>query len=335
MSYGHEVRCLVRPTSNVCALRTWGLDLRVGDILDEAVLRRATRDCDFVYHLAGRTSACHRRELFAVNATGTELVARACASHPTPPVLILVSSLAAAGTSPPHRPRTEADPARPVSWYGRSKRAGEVAAVAWSKHVPLSIVRPGIVFGSANRELLPVFQSIAHWGIHVVPGYTPRRVSLIHHTDLLEILTCVAQRGRRMSPHCTAEIQPTGQTQGVYFAADPEQPTYLHLGRMIARALETRSLLVIPFSEPFTWLTALGNQLLHRARGRADSLNLDKIREALAGDWTASVLRLRDDLDFQPQRPLQSRLNETAQWYLAHGWIAHSVSRFRSAGRTC
>ena len=207
MSHGHEVRCLVRRTSNIGALQQLGVDLWVSDTLDEATLRQATRNCDFVYHLAGKTSARHRHELYAVNAIGTERVARACAAHLTPPILILVSSLAAAGTSSASRLRTEADPARAVSWYGRSKRAGEIAAVKWSRHVPLSIVRPGIVFGPANRDLLPVFQSIARWGIHVVPGYTPRRVSLIHHEDLLEILTCVAQRGCRVSPPGTTAAE--------------------------------------------------------------------------------------------------------------------------------
>lgn len=360
MSQGHEVRCLVRRKSNIGALQQLGVDLWVSDTFDEATLRQATRDCDYVYHLAGKTSACHRHELYAVNAIGTARVARACAAQMTPPVLILVSSLAAAGTSSANRPQTEEDRARPVSWYGRSKRAGEVAAVKWSRHVPLSIVRPGIVFGPANRELLPVFQSIARWGIHVIPGHTPRRVSLIHHEDLLEILTCVAQRGRRVSPFdtTTAEAEYTrrqgrnptecfrtqgrvasvgrsiscqesnsstvssaGQPHGIYFAADPEQPTYLHFGRMIARALEKPSLLVIHFPEPFAWLTALGNQLIHFAQGRSDSFNVDKIREALAGDWTASVLRLEDEFGFRPRQPLQARLNETAGWYRAHGWI--------------
>ena len=90
---------------------------------------------------------------------------------------------------------------------------------------------------------------------------------------------------------------------------------------MIARALEKPSLLVIPFPEPFAWLTALGNQLIHFAQGRSDSFNVDKIREALAGDWTASVLRLEEEFGVQPRQPLQTRLNETAQWYRTHGWI--------------
>ena len=52
-----------------------------------------------------------------------------------------------------------------------------------------------------------------------------------------------------------------------------------------------------------------------------NSLNVDKIREALAGDWTCSGLRAQQELGFQPRQSLQQRLNETADWYRSHGWV--------------
>jgi nucleoside-diphosphate-sugar epimerase len=114
---------------------------------------------------------------------------------------------------------------------------------------------------------------------------------------------------------------PPFAAQGVYFAVDPEQPTYARLGRMIAQAFGQHSLLVIPFPEVVAWLIALGNQLVNTAQGRSDTFNVDKIREATAGNWTSSVARLRNDFGFHPGQPLQTRLNETAQWYRTHGWV--------------
>ena len=66
-----------------------------------------------------------------VNGEGTWNVARACAAQPQPPVLIAVSSVAAAGPIGEGSVRRESDPPAPVSDYGRSKRAAELAAEAW------------------------------------------------------------------------------------------------------------------------------------------------------------------------------------------------------------
>ncbi len=319
---GHEVRCLVRRTVATDDLRRSGAELLVGDVRDRGALQRATRGCEFVYHLAGKTSALHRQEMYEVNARGTDLITRACAAQMTPPTMVLVSSLAAVGTSPRGQIQSEVRPARPISEYGRSKQLGERAARAWAARIPLSIVRPAIVFGPGDRELLLVFRAIAQLGVHAVPGYTPRRVALIYCDDLLEILMRVASRGERVpaNRHVPENLD-DGLGRGIYHATVPEQPFYAELGRMIARAVNSRQTLVLPFAEPFIWLIALGNQLINAAYGRSDSLNVDKIREALAGEWTSSAEPVRRELGFQPPRSLQQRLNETARWYREQGWI--------------
>ena len=90
--------------------------------------------------------------------------------------------------------------------------------------------------------------------------------------------------------------------------------------REIGRAVGKRRVVVVPCAEPIVWLIALGNQIATRTRGYSDSLNIDKIREALAGDWTTSVDRVCDEFGYRP-KPLQHQLNETGKWYRSHGWI--------------
>ena len=51
------------------------------------------------------------------------------------------------------RPVDDADPARPVSWYGRSKLEGE-EAVARRWPGPWIVLRPGVVYGPGDRGLL-------------------------------------------------------------------------------------------------------------------------------------------------------------------------------------
>src|SRR5204863_5200709 len=117
-----------RRTSNVSMLEPLGAGFASGDVTCPETLPAAVEGADVVFHLAGLTRALSRRELFAVNEEGTRNLLSACAARADPPVVVLVSSLAAAGPSPLGRIRSEEDPSAPVSNYGRSKRAAEIVA---------------------------------------------------------------------------------------------------------------------------------------------------------------------------------------------------------------
>ena len=313
---GHRVTCLVRKTSRIDDLSSLGAEFAYGDVRDAASLTRATRDVDAVFHLAGLTKALAYEELLRVNEQGTTNVAQACADQPAPPVLVVVSSLAAAGPSPADRPRLEADPACPVSNYGRSKRAGELAALRYADRVPLSIVRPPIVFGEGDADMLAMFRSIKWLRIHAVPGFTERRASMVHVSDLVAVLIATAQRGERVLP--SAE---DNSSRGYYFLAAERNPTLAEWGQLIARSLGYRRLRVLRTPERVLWLAAGMNEALARLRRRPHIFSLDKIREATAGSWVCDADRARRQLDFSVGADLEDRFAQTARWYRSHGWI--------------
>jgi nucleoside-diphosphate-sugar epimerase len=212
----------------------------------------------------------------------------------------------------------ESDLPRPISNYGRSKRAGERAAAAWAGQVPLTIVRPGIVFGPRNRDLLPVFRSVYRMRVHAVPGMQDTHVSLIFIDDLIEITRRAAERGVRAAPEASDDDY---SGQGYYFACAPEPPTYAELGRMVARALGRQRAVVLHLPAPIPWLAAAGSELVARVRRKPDIFNLDKIRESRAGSWIGSSETVKEQLGFLPPRSLADRLAETAQWYRQSGWL--------------
>lgn len=315
---GDQVRCLVRPTSDVTRLKPLDVELVLGDLLATTRWKPILADIDIVYHVAGMTCALRPDDLMRVNGEGTSQLAGACAGLTTPPTFILMSSLAAAGPTTADRPRLETDPPRPISKYGHSKRAGERAAAAWAGQVPLTIVRPGIVFGPRNRDLLPVFRSVYRLRVHAVPGMQDSQISLIHVDDLVELTLRAAGRGQRAAPE-TGDQDYLGQ--GYYFACDPEPPTYAELGRIISRALGRKRLVVLHLPAPIPWLAAAGSELAARLRRKPDMFNRDKIREARAGSWIGTSETAKQQLGFQPARNLADRMAETAQWYLQSGWL--------------
>jgi nucleoside-diphosphate-sugar epimerase len=315
---GSSVRCLVRRTSRVASLSRSKVELCYGDVRDQDSLHRAVSGVDSVYHLAGLTRALSRGELWRVNVAGVENVARACARQPNPPVLVLVSSLAAAGPSRPDRPRREVDPPAPVSLYGRSKLAGEQAAARWAGRVPMTVVRPPIVLGGGDPNGLVMFRMIVRRGVHVVPAMGSSRVAIIHACDLVQALLHLARLGLRLAPPDARDASPA---QGLYFVADSQQPAYADLGHLIGTTAGRHSVRVVHIHRPWVYLGGALGEWIGRVRGKPLLTNLDKFKEATAGCWTCSNDRIRTTLHFTPQRPLADRLRETTDWYRQAGWL--------------
>ncbi len=315
---GDEITCLVRPGARLEHLSAHGARLVWGDVTDRHTLRAAVAGQEVVYHVAGCTAVMSKRQFDLVNTEGMRNIAAVCAVQVRPPVLVLVSSLAVAGPALDGRQKTESDLPAPVSHYGRSKLAGELAAGEYAGRVPTTIVRPPIVLGEHDRAGLPLFRAIARWGIHMSPGRGRHKFSLIHAADLSQLLVLAAERGRRLP-----DGNPTSASlgQGIYYAACGEEPTYAELGRMVGEALGRRRVRVWPAPAPLVWGVAAAGEAAAKIARRPMVLNLDKAREIAAGSWLCSARTAAEQLGFKPAAPLLERLHQTADWYRRKGWL--------------
>ncbi len=314
--HNHDIACLVRPMSRTEWIGRYASELVPGDVTDAASLASAVQRRDVVLHLAGVTKSFSPRSMRRVNEVGAGNVAAACARESTPPVLVLVSSLAAAGPSTGDRPRIETDVPEPVSWYGQSKLAGEQAAIRYADRIPLTILRPPIVFGEGDTNALALFKSIARFGVHAVPGTGDDRYSMVHAADLADALRLVAERGERVCH---------GRSGGTYFVAGHETPTFNELGQMIAEVLGKPHIRIIHNPGPVVWMVGAVCELVSRISRQPFIMNLDKAREATGGSWDCDGSALFR-LGFDPA-PLRDRLRQTAAWYQQQGWLPQKQPR--------
>ena len=117
-------------------------------------------------HLAGVTKALSTSEFYSGNARATENLARAVAGRGVR--LVHVSSLAAIGPSTDGTPVSEDAEPHPVTHYGTSKLEGERIVRAL---VPDAVVvRPAVVYGPRDTDLLEMFRSISRGFVLEISG---------------------------------------------------------------------------------------------------------------------------------------------------------------------
>src|SRR5262249_51637921 len=118
------------------------------------------------------------------------------------------------------RPVNDEDAARPVSWYGLSKREGEEAlAEGWKG--PWIVLRPAVVYGPGDPGLLTYFR-LAASGFLPVPAAKSR----IQIVGVDQVALAIARAASRPD---------LGGKTG--FLADPEPVRLGDLARLVAGAM--------------------------------------------------------------------------------------------------
>jgi nucleoside-diphosphate-sugar epimerase len=274
-----------------------------GDLSSQTDLAAASKGCQAIVHAAGLVKARTLEEYREVNLRGTQrLIAAARESSPEA-LFVLVSSQAAAGPAVDGRAVREEDPERPVSWYGLSKREGELAVAAEWKG-PWIVLRPCIVYGPRDRGLLPLFVAAARGWVPV-----PAARSKIQFIAAEQVALAIARAAGRTDL--------AGRTG---FLCDPEPVTIAAFADALAR-LPQRPARILRVPDSLVRIAGLAETLRETATRHSRPFNADKAREILAGDWVCDSDPMRRDLDLPPAVRLEDGLKASWDWYIDVGWL--------------
>ena len=312
------------------------IEIQVGSLSEAGDFIRKNPDIVAVIHLAAVVAPKHRSTAFETNVDLTCKLASEISKRTSPPVFIYVSSLAAGGPSPESHKRKESELAAPKSIYGESKLAAERALLKFADAVPISIVRPPGVFGPSDRNLFQLFRTVrAGWNF---VGISKRfQYSFVHVDDLTSGILSVLERGKRLSvaesdsKSVEGSIQSnatSGSTnsssvgsEGLYYIADPQPVTFVELADMVADAMGTRRPRHVTLPACACWPLALASEVGGRCLNVKTFLNIDKMREAVAGNWTCDTSKAASELEFTVAADLNQRVSETGKWYSENGWL--------------
>jgi ornithine--oxo-acid transaminase len=155
LAEGHQVRCLVRASSDTTMLETLPVEIAVGDLSDTASLSRAAAGCRYVVHCAAQVSDWATTEqMTKVNVTGTRNLLRA-ATEASAERFVHISTTDVYGY-----PQREVDEthvgASFCNWYSQTKRDAELE-VRRAQHagaIETVILRPATVYGPGSIEVV-------------------------------------------------------------------------------------------------------------------------------------------------------------------------------------
>ena len=219
---------------------------------------------------------------------------------------VLVSSLTVMGPSQDGRPVSAGAYPNPVTHYGRSKLAAERAARAEAHSLPITIIRPPMIYGPRDREILPFFKSV-QLGVLPLTGSPSSKLSAIYAAD------CAAACIKALDAHV-----PSGST---YFVEDGGLESLGGLIEHIERALGKRAWLRVPVPRFLMYAAALGSELYGRIMGRAVMLTRDKLNELLAPHWVCDSGEAQAALGWKPRISFEEGTRITGAWYRREGWL--------------
>lgn len=304
---GHEVRALVRKTSNTRYIEAFGVELVEASLESGKDLDKAVSGIDAVVHGAAIVKAKRKEDFDRVNTGGTRNLLQAVLEHaPNLQRFVYVSSLAAHGFGENGAPRAHERPSAPVTHYGKSKLRGEELLLEKAGVIPVTILRPPAIYGPRDSEMLAFFKIVEK---RVVPflGNPNNRCSLIYASDCAQAILLALTKDH-----------PSGR---IYSVEDGRVYTQKEVVSLIESAIGKRA--VAKFTVPISAVSvaAIGSELVGKLRGQAVMLTRDKVHELKEQQVSEPSDDLRRELGWEPQVQFAEGAKTSVEWYRSNGLL--------------
>jgi nucleoside-diphosphate-sugar epimerase len=304
LEHQQEVRILTRDAQKAHALFGDAVTIISGDITDAPQVQRAIEEADTLYHLAGRLyhPATPAELYYQTHVEGTRILLHACQGQTQLRRIIHVSTTGVHGITGA-TPANEDAPFAPTNPYERTKLEGELLALkAYQEDgLPVSIMRPGLVYGPSDLHLLGFFRTIKKGLFRVIAGGK----AYLHPVYIEDMLAAFLL--------CAESAQAVGRT---YNIAGNQIVSIRQLATEIARALDRD----LPKGSIPLWLANLASDIFAITPGmKGEQAPLTRSRvKFLTHSRAYDISRAQSELGYSPRVELEEGLKMTAAWYEKH-----------------
>ncbi len=301
------VRILARDVAKARAQFGEAVSIVAGEITDESQVRQAVAGVSIIYHLVGHLyHPSVPTELYrTTHVEGTRTLLTACQGQGQLQRIVHCSTTGVLGVTG-QTPATEDAPFAPTNPYEATKLESELLALAAYKEqgLPISVVRPGLVYGPGDLHLLGFFASIKKGLFRVIDG---GRASLhpIYIDDMTEAFLL-----------CAEKPQAIGNS---YNIAGTHPVTMRQLSTAIAHALDKE----LPGGSIPLWLANLAADIFSitpRLKGEQAPLTRSRV-QFLTNSRVYNTAKATTELGFIPRVNLEEGMRRTAKWYYAHQYL--------------
>lgn len=301
------VRILARDEARARAQFGDAVDIVAGEITDTAQVQRAVEGVSIVYHLAGRLyhPSTPAELYYHTHVEGTRILLDACKGQTSLQRIVHCSTTGVHGVTG-RTPAAEDAPFAPTNPYEKSKLAGELLALqaCTEDGLPVSVARPGLVYGPGDLHLLGFFVSIKKGRPCLIDG-GKALIHPIYIDDMTSAFLLCAQRP-----------QAIGHS---YNIAGDHPVSFRELAEAIAHSLGRP----LPKGNIPLWLANLASDifaLIPGIKGENAPLTRSRVR-FLTNNRVYDIGRARTELGFAPTTQLAEGMHLTADWYHKHEYL--------------
>jgi dihydroflavonol-4-reductase len=295
---GDDVRVVYRNRDRLKALTGIRFRRAKCDVLDFRALKRALRDTEVLFHVAGYVASSPMERVWQLNARGPEIAVEAAAAAGVPRVVV-TSTISAIGVAD-GLPADE-NTSYPDDWlrlaYPDSKHAGETAALEAGARfgVDAVVVNPAYVLGVPVNRSAPGETSTRTIGNYLrgrLPRVLDAPMNFVDVEDVAAGHLLAASRGR----------------PGERYILGGENLPWPGLIDRVAELSGVRyPIMVLPTS-----IRRLAQ--IREAIGLPGALSAEA-SNLMGQDWRFSSRKAREALGYE-SRPLDDTLQATIDWYL-------------------
>jgi dihydroflavonol-4-reductase len=305
---GRTVRVLVRPTSNLDALKGLAVERVEGDLRDVASLARAMKGVGQVFHVAAdyRLWARNPDEIYEVNVEGTRRIFEVARQAGVERVVY--TSTVATIAVPNHGDRlpneeTQATLAEMIGHYKRSKFMAELEAIkAAAAGVPVVIVNPTAPVGPGDWKPTPTGKIIVDFLNGKMPAYVDTGLNLAPVEDVAAGHLLAAAKGRI----------------GERYILGGRNMTLKQILEALA-AITGRPAPRVRLPHAVALAAGYADELFSRMTGREPRVPVEGVKMSRHRMFIESDKAERE-LGYQPGS-VEAALERAVRWYEEHGYI--------------
>lgn len=304
---GVEIRILAREEGKARKQFGEAVTIITGEITDPEAVQSAVDGASIIYHFAGRLyhPSTPAELYYQTHVIGTRTLLDACAGQSQLRRIVHCSTTGVHGVTG-KTPAAEDAPFAPTNPYEETKLQGELLALQAHKEqgLPVSVARPGLVYGPGDLHLLGFFSSIKK-GLPCLIDGGKAMIHPIYIDDMTEAFLLCAERQEAV-----------GRS---YNIAGERPVSFRELVASIARVLGKKS----PEGSIPLWLANLASDtfaLLPGFKGEDAPLTRSRVK-FLTNSRVYDTRRARTELGFTPGMGLDEGMRFTAQWYQKHEYL--------------